>query len=79
MSVYISRLEGRNMGLGPRLFKSPLLGYKRVQDGFEGALVGKEVTIGASQGLEGSQDRSECKQIAPNLWALYLGTRERDA
>jgi hypothetical protein len=29
--------------LGPKVPESPLPGYKRVQGGFEGALVGKEV------------------------------------
>jgi hypothetical protein len=44
MDVYISHLEGRNMGLGPWVLKSPLLSYKRVQGGFEGASVGKDAT-----------------------------------
>jgi hypothetical protein len=39
-------LKARITCWAPRVLESPLLGYKRVQGGFEEALVGKEVTIG---------------------------------
>jgi hypothetical protein len=41
-----SRFEGSCYLSGPKVLESPLLGYKRVQCGFEGTSVGKEVTIG---------------------------------